>query len=100
MCLEKIRKDYTFRRQLNEKPTIIPGCPDAVCLQSVGSQGVNHKGGRAIRGWATKDCHKGGASYSRLEDVRMCVAHRHVLCDPCAAKSIFDLLVQMASAAT
>jgi len=20
-------KDYTFRRQLNEKPSIIPGCP-------------------------------------------------------------------------
>jgi len=21
------RKDYTFRRQFNEKPSIIPGCP-------------------------------------------------------------------------
>ena len=21
------RKDYAFRRQLNEKPSIIPGCP-------------------------------------------------------------------------
>ena len=25
---EKKRKDYTFRRQFNEKPSIIPGCPD------------------------------------------------------------------------
>ena len=25
--LEKKRKDYTFRRQFNEKPSIIPGCP-------------------------------------------------------------------------
>jgi len=25
--IEKKRKDYTFRRQLNEKPSIIPGCP-------------------------------------------------------------------------
>ncbi len=24
------RKDYTFRRQLNEKPNIIPGCPGSV----------------------------------------------------------------------
>jgi hypothetical protein len=24
---EKKRKDYTFRRQFNEKPSIIPGCP-------------------------------------------------------------------------
>ncbi len=24
---EKKRKDYTFWRQLNEKPSIIPGCP-------------------------------------------------------------------------
>ncbi len=26
---EKKRKDYTFRRQFNEKPSIIPGCPEA-----------------------------------------------------------------------
>ncbi len=25
--LEKKRKDYAFRRQFNEKPSIIPGCP-------------------------------------------------------------------------
>jgi hypothetical protein len=25
--IEKKRKDYTFRRQFNEKPSIIPGCP-------------------------------------------------------------------------
>ncbi len=24
---EKTRKDYAFRRQFNEKPSIIPGCP-------------------------------------------------------------------------
>jgi len=24
---EKKRKDYAFRRQFNEKPSIIPGCP-------------------------------------------------------------------------
>ena len=24
---EKIRKDYAFRRQCNEKPSLIPGCP-------------------------------------------------------------------------
>ncbi len=31
LCLqvrkEKKRKDYTFRRQFDEKPSIIPGCP-------------------------------------------------------------------------
>ncbi len=27
---EKKRKDYTFRRQFNEKPSIIPGCPGAL----------------------------------------------------------------------
>ena len=26
---EKKRKDYAFRRQFDEKPSIIPGCPDA-----------------------------------------------------------------------
>ena len=26
---EKKRKDYAFRRQFNEKPSITPGCPDA-----------------------------------------------------------------------
>ena len=26
---EKKVKDYAFRGQCNEKPTIIPGCPDA-----------------------------------------------------------------------
>ena len=25
---EKKRKDYAFRRQFNEKPSIIPGCPE------------------------------------------------------------------------
>ncbi len=25
------RKDYTFRRQFNEKPSIIPGCPGFCC---------------------------------------------------------------------
>jgi len=25
---KKKRKDYAFRRQFNEKPSIIPGCPD------------------------------------------------------------------------
>jgi triosephosphate isomerase len=24
---ERKRKDYTFRRQCNEKPSVIPGCP-------------------------------------------------------------------------
>ena len=28
---KKKRKDYAFRRQLNEKPSIIPGCP-GVCF--------------------------------------------------------------------
>jgi len=33
-CAEKKRKkDYTFRRQFNEKPSIIPGCP--VCMRIV-----------------------------------------------------------------
>ena len=27
-CSKKKRKDYAFRRQFNEKPGIIPGCPD------------------------------------------------------------------------
>ena len=28
MQIEKKRKDYAFRRQFNEKPSIIPGCPE------------------------------------------------------------------------
>ncbi len=31
--LEKKRKDYAFRRQFNEKPSIIPGCPGEGTLQ-------------------------------------------------------------------
>ena len=27
---EKKEKDYAFRRQFNEKPSIIPGCPDGL----------------------------------------------------------------------
>ena len=27
---EKKRKDYAFRRQFNEKPSIIPGCPETI----------------------------------------------------------------------
>jgi len=34
---EKKRKDYTFRRQFNEKPSIIPGCPDSSSLPPLGS---------------------------------------------------------------
>ncbi len=30
---KKERKDYTFRRQSNEKPSIIPGCPGAQSTQ-------------------------------------------------------------------
>jgi len=29
----KKRKDYAFRRQFNEKPSIIPGCPEVSMLQ-------------------------------------------------------------------
>ncbi len=28
---EKKRKDYAFRRQFSEKPSIIPGCPGGSC---------------------------------------------------------------------
>ena len=28
---EKKRKDYAFRRQFNEKPSITPGCPATLC---------------------------------------------------------------------
>jgi len=28
---EKTRKDYAFRRQFNEKSSVIPGCPDTRC---------------------------------------------------------------------
>jgi hypothetical protein len=31
---EKKRKYYTFRRQFNEKPSIIPGCPGCPPLHS------------------------------------------------------------------
>ncbi len=30
---KKKRKDYAFRRQFNEKPSIIPGCPDICCVK-------------------------------------------------------------------
>ena len=32
--VEKKRKDYTFRRQFNEKPSMIPGCPQTTCKQA------------------------------------------------------------------
>jgi len=36
---EKKRKDYTFRRQFNEKPSIIPGCPGLTIETSLQSTG-------------------------------------------------------------
>jgi len=30
----KKRKDYTFQRQFNEKPSTIPGCPGGHCHKS------------------------------------------------------------------
>ncbi len=32
--LEKKRKDYAFWRQFNEKPSVIPGCPDLLFYMS------------------------------------------------------------------
>jgi len=29
LAAEKKRKNYAFQRQFNEKPSILPGCPDA-----------------------------------------------------------------------
>ena len=34
MAVEKKREEYTFRRQIHEKPTIIPGCPGSHCCIS------------------------------------------------------------------
>ncbi len=31
-CKQKKRRDYTFRRQFNGKPSSIPGCPAGCCL--------------------------------------------------------------------
>ena len=31
---EKKRKDYAFRRHFNEKPSIIPGCPEPACYST------------------------------------------------------------------
>ena len=30
---KKKRKDYTFRRQFHEKPSIIPGCPGTYVIR-------------------------------------------------------------------
>jgi len=35
---EKKRKDYTFRHQFNEKPSIIPGCPEAAWTAALGAE--------------------------------------------------------------
>ena len=35
---QKKRKVYAFRRQLNEKPSIIPGCPGAIKKQWNGDE--------------------------------------------------------------
>ena len=43
---EKKRKDYAFRRQFNEKPSIIPGCPVSLGASSTPGthmQAVHHK---------------------------------------------------------
>ncbi len=40
---EKKRKDYAFRRQFNEKPSIIPGCPDAVQAYNAERPARRHK---------------------------------------------------------
>jgi hypothetical protein len=40
---EKKRKDYTFRRQFNEKPSIIPGCPGAVKHPALELNFIHHQ---------------------------------------------------------
>ena len=39
------RKDYTFWRQFNEKPCIIPGCPgnEGLCAASAGKYAAYHR---------------------------------------------------------
>ena len=34
MQQEKKRKDYAFRRQFNEKPSIMPGCPGPIAAMT------------------------------------------------------------------
>jgi len=36
VSIEKKRKEYAFRHQFNEKPSIIPGCPGAVSILTLG----------------------------------------------------------------
>ncbi len=38
--LKKTRKDYAFRRQFNEKPSMIPGCPGILYLTAWGVEPV------------------------------------------------------------
>jgi len=37
---KKKRKDYAFRRQFNEKPSITPGCPGMQLSQPRGKRAV------------------------------------------------------------
>jgi len=43
VCKGKKRKDYAFRRQFNEKPSIIPGCPDCVQRHRLTQRGQGDK---------------------------------------------------------
>ena len=41
------RKDYAFRRQFNEKPSIIPGCPEYLQQLVAALAAANHEPGQA-----------------------------------------------------
>ena len=45
----KKRKDYAFRRQFNEKPSIIPGCPGVWLQQDLMKARVCIKANEALR---------------------------------------------------
>ena len=47
--LEKKRKDYAFRRQFNEKPSIIPGCPGVPKLHIVNYLYMEDGHGRSLQ---------------------------------------------------
>ena len=51
--MEKKRKDYAFRRQFDDKPSIIPGCPQGLSLMLHAKEkgiGIQRKGRKTLRG--------------------------------------------------
>jgi hypothetical protein len=63
----KKRKDYAFRRQINEKPSIIPGCLDALFQHMVTMRAVANS--RKAGGWSKSSFEQSTAHAEGIDDI-------------------------------